>query len=281
MGWRISRSGGLGTAGVLVPTVAAVLLIGGFVVRTLRTRNPLIDLRLLANRAFCVSASAIALFAIAFFGAMFILPLYYQNVRAETAATAGMLMAAQGVGALMSMPLAGMVADRVGSARVARAGIVVIAAGLAVFLVVAAHAPTTELAGVLFVMGAGMGMTTMPMVSAALRALTTADVPTGSTLLNIVQQVGSSVGVAIMSEILGGQLMSRLGGIASVRGGLGAVQSLPAGLRASMAPLIAQAFGSTLVWSLVMLVIAIVPAFFLPRGEPAARRSGPGAASAL
>lgn len=246
---------------VVVPGVAGVLLIAGFVVRTLRSRNPLINLALLRNRAFTVSAVAIVLFAIAFFGATFLLPLYYQNVRDVTAARAGTLMAVQGIGALISMPLAGMLADRLGPARIARTGIVLIAAALGVFLLIGATAPYPTLDAVLFVMGVGMGMTLMQMVSAALCALAKPDVAAGTTVLNIVQQVGSSFGVAAMSEILGTQLARRLPSIGAGRGGLG----VPPELRAKAAPLIADAFQSTLVWSLIMLTVAIVPALFLPR----------------
>ncbi|HEX9339297.1 MAG TPA: DHA2 family efflux MFS transporter permease subunit [Pseudonocardiaceae bacterium] len=263
---QVSRSGGIASVAVLVPALAGLLLIVGFVVRTLRARNPLIDLTLFTNRAFTMSAVAIVLFAVAFFGATFVLPLYYQNVRSDSAGTAGLLMAAQGIGALLSMPLSGMVADRVGPARVARTGIVLIAAGLAAFLVLGANGPYPLLGSVLFVMGAGMGMTMMPMVSAALRALTKADVPTGSTVLNIVQQIGSSIGIATMSTVLGAELASHLPW-ADARGGLGAAQNVPVALRAKAIPLIANAFDATLVWSLVLLAVAIVPALFLPRGR--------------
>jgi len=252
---------------VVVPGAAGVLLIAGFVVRTVRARNPLINLALFRKRSFMVSAVAILLFGFAFFGATFLLPLYYQNVRDVTAARAGTLMAVQGVGALLSMPLAGMVADRLGPARIARTGIVVIAAALAALLAVGATAPYPILDVILFVMGVGMGMALMQMVSAAVSALRKADVPAGTTVLNIVQQVGSSFGVAAMSEILSTQLASRLPSINTGRGGLGAAQSVPPELRAKAAPLIADAFQSTLVWSLVMLAVAIVPALFLPRSN--------------
>ena len=253
---------------VVVPGAAGVLLIAGFVVRTVRARNPLIHLTLFRNRSFTVSAVAIALFAFAFFGATFLLPLYYQNVRDVTAAKAGTLMAVQGVGALLSMPLAGMVADRLGPARIARTGIIVIAAALAALLAIGATAPYPLLDVVLFVMGVGMGMALMQIVSAAVSALSKPDVPAGTTVLNIVQQIGSSFGVATMSVILATQLASRLPSVNTSRGGLGAAQSVPPELRAKAAPLIAGAFQSTLVWALVMLAVAIVPALFLPRTEP-------------
>src|SRR5258708_17953038 len=51
-------------------------------------------------------------------------------------------------------------------------------------------------------MGLGLGGTMMPIMTSALRTLRAAEVARGSTLLNITQQIASSVGVAVMSVIL-------------------------------------------------------------------------------
>ena len=55
---------------------------------------------------------------------------------------------------------------------------------------------------VLFVMGLGMGATMMPLMTSALKTLTSHQVARGSTLLNISQQIASSIGVAVMSVVL-------------------------------------------------------------------------------
>ena len=55
-------------------------------------------------------------------------------------------------------------------------------------------------------MGLGMGGTMMPMITSALRTLTDHEVARGSTLLNITQQIASSVGVAVISVMLTSQL---------------------------------------------------------------------------
>src|SRR5262249_45438753 len=58
------------------------------------------------------------------------------------------------------------------------------------------------LLGLLFIMGLGMGGTMMPIMTSALKTLRPVEVARGSTLLNITQQIASSVGVAVMSVIL-------------------------------------------------------------------------------
>ena len=60
---------------------------------------------------------------------MIVLPLYYQVARGEDALTAGLLMAPQGLGAALAMPLAGRLTDRVGGGRVALVGLIVLTLG--------------------------------------------------------------------------------------------------------------------------------------------------------
>jgi EmrB/QacA subfamily drug resistance transporter len=263
---QVPKAGGFKGTEVLLPTIAGAALIIAFIVRAGRTDHPLIDLKLFKNRTFTISSVAMVLFAVAFFGAMLLFPLYFQTVRSETALSAGLLLAPQGIGAMLTMPIAGIIADRFGPARIVQAGIVVIVAGMAVFTQVGADTSYWLLGGALFVMGMGMGMTMMPMMSAALRTITKADVPGASTSLNIIQQIGGSIGTAIMAVILSSELAERLptGGD---RGGLGAAQSVPPELRAQVNPLIADAFGATFIWSLALLAVAFIPALFLPRGK--------------
>jgi EmrB/QacA subfamily drug resistance transporter len=263
---QVPTAGGFGSAEVLIPGLAGAGLITAFILRALRTKYPLIDLKLFRNRTFSVSSMAMIFFTIAFFGAMLMLPLYFQTVRAETALSAGLLLAPQGFGAMLTMPIAGVISDRYGPARIAQAGLVVIVGAMVVFTQLGANTSYWLLGGALFVLGLGMGMTMMPMMSAALRTLTKADAAGAATSLNIIQQIGGSIGTAIMAVILSSELSERLPATGA-RGGLGAAQGVPPELRETVNPLIADAFGSTFVWSLVLLALAFIPALFLPRGK--------------
>jgi EmrB/QacA subfamily drug resistance transporter len=263
---QVPKAGGFGSAEVLVPGLGGAVLIAGFIAWSLRARYPLIDLKLFRNRTFSVSSLTMVLFAIAFVGAMLMLPLYYQTVRMETALSAGLLLAPQGIGAMLTMPLAGAVSDRYGPARIAQAGIVIIVGAMLVFTQLGADTSYWLLGSALFVMGLGMGMTMMPIMSAALRTLTKADAAGASTSLNIIQQIGGSIGTATIAVILSSELSNRLPATGS-RGGLGAAQGVPPELRATVNPLIADAFGSTFVWSVALLAVAFIPALFLPRGK--------------
>ena len=272
-----AEAGGFFNSDVLIPAAAGLVLIAAFIWHALRpaNANPLIDLGLFKNGTFTAAASTLVLFAIAFFGAMLLLPLYFQVVRGASAMDAGLLLAPQGLGAMLTMPMAGKLTDRIGAGWLVIPGMCLIMLGMITFTQVGDDTSYLVLCGSLFVLGLGMGMTMMPTMSAALQTLSHAAVARASTTLNIIQQVGGSIGTAILSVVLAAQLTDRFPE-APAGAGLAVAQSIPAALRDQLMPLVADAFGSTFFWSLCLLIVAIIPAFFLPRrrGVPPATEGG-------
>ncbi len=117
-------------------------------------------------------------------------------------------------------------------------------------------------------MGLGMGSTMMPLFTSALKTLRAHEVARGSTLLNIVQQVASSVGVAVISVILTAHLnASALAKPAmaatldpSLTAAVGGAAKVAAGLKDA-----AAAFADTFWVAWVLVALTLVPAYFLPR----------------
>ena len=242
------------SARVLVPMVLGIVLIVAFVPWALSRRNihPLIELRLFQNRNLTVAVLAMMLFAIAFFGASLLFPLYFIQVRGEAALGAGLLLAPQGVGAMITMPIAGILADRIGPGKIVLVGITVITVGMAMFTQIGADTSYTYILTALFVMGLGMGGTMMPIMTAALASLTAHNVARGSTLLNITQQVAASMGTALFSVILTNELKK-------------GTATSPAGMLEHMA----DSFATVFIVATVLVACCLVPAAFLPRKKVA------------
>lgn len=89
----IPRSGGV-TPGVWAPVGLGLLLVVSFVVRANRIEHPLLDLGLFRNRDFCVAIATMAVFAVAFFGVMIVLPTYFLMVHAARRSGSGRAAAA-------------------------------------------------------------------------------------------------------------------------------------------------------------------------------------------
>ena len=205
----IPGEGTVASAQVIVPAVIGIVLMTAFVWHALRKDHPLIDLHLFKRKQLSVSIITMSLFAIAFFGAMLLFPTYFISVRGETTLAAGLLLAPQGIGAMVTMPLAGRLTDKMGPGKFVLGGLLLIAAGMGVFTQLTDTTSYVLILGSLFVMGMGMGMTMMPIMTAALASLSHQEVARGSTLMNIVQQAAASVGTATMSVILTDQLLSK------------------------------------------------------------------------
>ncbi len=195
---------------VLAPALVGIALMAAFAWWSFKPEHPLLDLSLFTNRNFTVAALTMFLFAAAFFGGLLLVPTYFQQVRGEDTFTAGLLLAPQGIGALITMPIAGALVDKMPVGRIVPFGIALITGGM--FALTQIDAETSYwgyIIPVLFVMGLGMGGTMMPLMTSALKTLTAHQVARGSTLLNITQQVASSFGVAIISVLLTNSIESR------------------------------------------------------------------------
>lgn len=257
---------------VLVPALIGLALVVGFVFHALRAKHPLIDLRLFLNRKLTIAVVTSTLFAIAFMGAGLLFPSYFLQVRGESTLTAGLLLAPQGIGAMVTMPLAGFLVDKIGPGKIVLTGITVIAFGMGVFTQVGADTPYPLLLGALFVMGLGMGCTMMPIMTAAMATLTDHTVARGSTLMNIVQQVAGSVGTAVMSVVLTNQMLSRplAGPATAAQHDPSIAAQLPPGAVEQGLDQAADAFGNTFMVALVLILLTLIPAMLLPRTKAAA-----------
>ncbi len=270
---------GFGHPEVYLPAGIGALLVAGFIRHAARTPHALIDLKLFRDRGFSVAAITMVLFVIAFFGAMLMFPLYFQQVRAEGALTAGLLLAPQGIGAMIMMPIAGQLVDRGHASRLVPFGLLVIIGSMTVFTQLGADTSYWTICVALFVMGLGMGMTMMPIMSIALKTLRPQSVARASTSLNIIQQVAASIGTAMLSVILFNEVRDRLAPVvaqlqASAPPGTPppsatSMRDLPEQVRQILAPPMADGYATTFVWALVLLAAAFIPALFLPRGKTA------------
>ncbi|GAC57876.1 putative drug resistance transporter [Gordonia hirsuta DSM 44140 = NBRC 16056] len=252
--------------------IAGGLLIAAFIAWALRGRvsAPLLDLRLFANRTLTVSVITLVFFAIAFFGAGLLYPQYFQLVGGQSPMAAGLLLAPQGLGAMLTMPIAGKLTDKMGPGLFVLGGLVLILIGVSIFTTVGAEPNYVLLCSALFVQGLGMGMTMMPIMSSALASLRGPQVADGSTMLNAIQQTAASIGTAVITVIFTGLLLG------TTRQTLVAASSDIPGMPKPPAELVqaaqidaANGFGTTFIVAAALVACCFIPAFFLPRTKVA------------
>jgi EmrB/QacA subfamily drug resistance transporter len=269
--------GGFGATLVWAPVVAGVALVALFVRHSMRADRPLIDVALFRVRTFSAAAATTFLVGAALFGAMIILPLYYQVARGESALTAGLLMAPQGLGASLAMPFAGRFTDRIGGGKVAFVGLVILTLGTIPFAFLTPDSSYGFLAALLVVRGIGIGGSMMPAMAAAYATLQHEAVPRATSSLNALQRIGGSIGTAVLAVVLQGQIKDHLAAAQvgqAAPAASGTLERLPEALRTKLAGPLADAFASTFWWAVGISVLALIPATVLAMTQRREKRAG-------
>jgi len=202
-----SKTDGFARPDVYAPMLIGVALLLAFVIYALRRGDrALVDVRLFAHRAVASASALLFLSGAALYGAMLLMPLYFQEVRGVDALGAGLLLVPQGIGTFFSRSLAGRLTDTLGAKWVTLIGFAIVGAATIPFAF--ANASTNEwfLMAALLVRGFGLGAVTIPLMTAAFIGLERSDIPHASIITRIVQQLGGSFGVALLAVILDGAL---------------------------------------------------------------------------
>ena len=242
---NLSEDGGIGHTGVLVPLLAGIALLGAFIAWALAPggRHPVVDVRLLRLRSLGTAAAVLFTAGAAMYAGMFLLPLYYQQLRGETVLHAGLLLIPQGVGSLVARLTVGKLVARLGARLVTMASFLVAAAATVPFAFAGPHTSLWLLGAVLLIRGFGIGTVLVPPMSVAYQDVPSAGIPHATMNTRIAQQVGASFGIAIVAVVL---------------------QSL-------LAHGAASAFQGAFWWAIGITIAALIPALALPAARAAAR----------
>jgi EmrB/QacA subfamily drug resistance transporter len=258
-------SGGLGTG------LALVVL---YVVHArARGRLALIDISLLRIRGFATAVAANFAVTIALIGVVVLQPLYWQIVRGETPLMTGLLLTPQALGVVVAMPLAARMTDKAGAAVVTPIGLIPAILGTTVYTQITATTPYATIVVALFMIGLGQGATLNPLTAAAYTPLPHDAIPRATSALHTIKRLGASIGTAALAIVLDRAINTGL-----PRLGRSALEPLPPGTRARIAPALAHAFALTFWVAFALLVIALIPVMLLPR-KPAPAALSPAIAA--
>jgi EmrB/QacA subfamily drug resistance transporter len=241
---ELGSGAGLGSAEVLLPLIAGVVLSAVFCLHALHIERPLLDVRLYANRVFAGASLTTFGLGAALFGAMILVPLYYQNVRHLSVIDTGLLNGPQGIGALIAMPIAGRLTERYGGGRIAIMGVALLAITTVPLALIDQNTSFVAISAVLFVRGISIGMGFMPAMTAAFAAMRPDQLSDATPQINVVMRLGSAVGVAILAVVL-------------QRGSVGVHTTSQ----------LASAFAHTYWWAFGIALLSLLPCLMLLRAE--------------
>src|SRR4051794_21096399 len=275
----------------LALAAGGVAALVAFVARERRAPDPVLPLRLFADRTFAVANATGFLVGIAMFGTITFLPLYLQVVRGAGATEAGLRLLPFVVGSLLASTISGRVISRVGRYKAFPvAGAALMLTGMVGFSRLSADTPAAVAALGMLVVGIGMGLVMQVVVLIAQAAAPRRDMGVATSTAALSRSIGASIGVAVFGSMFAARLSDALqalpaGARAVARGGAHLdpeqVRALPAALRPDVLDAFSQALGHTFAAGAVAAALALVAAVVLPGslalGAPP--RSAPGRAA--
>jgi EmrB/QacA subfamily drug resistance transporter len=191
-----------GDTKVIVSLVAAVVLLASFVLIESRSKHALLPLRIFRNRNRSGANLVMLCVGTAMFGLFFFLTIFVQDVWGYSALRTGVAYLPM-VGGIMAMAVvSSQLVGRIGARPLLIAGTTVGAGGMFWLSRISEHSSYAGgLLGPMLVTAAGLGMLFMPLTLVAMSKVDDRDAGLAGSLVNTGQQVGGSIGLAILGTV--------------------------------------------------------------------------------
>lgn len=193
---------GWGSTEVVLELLVGLVCLAGFVVVELTREQPLLELRLFQRINFSTAVFVTLIIQVGLFGAMFLLPVFLENLQGLGAMETGLLWLPQSIAVALIMPISGRIFDRFGPTIVLVPGIALLVYATYLFSFLSLGTSQTQVVEILIIRGAGMGLAMMPATTAAMNATPHHLIPRATALTSVIQRIAGSFGAAIMATEL-------------------------------------------------------------------------------
>jgi EmrB/QacA subfamily drug resistance transporter len=195
---------GWSDAGTVGSFVAAVVLLAVFFLVETRTRQPITPLHLFRNRNRAGSYAIMLALAAALFGMFFFLTLFVQEVLGYSPLRAGFAFLPVTAALIATAQFASRAVPRLGPRPLLTTGALLAVVGLAwVSQISVTSGYLDGILGPMMVFGFGMGLLFVPLTIVAVSGVERHESGAASSLLNVMQQVGGSLGLSILVTVFG------------------------------------------------------------------------------
>ncbi len=182
--------------------IAAVVLLGAFVLQERRAAEPIVPLRLFAEPVFNVVSAALFLTTLSFFAAIVFMPVFLQEVTGASATDSGLLLLPMLLAATVSTTVSGRVISRTGRYKAFPiAGLALMSAGLLALSQMSAATSQATAALLLAIFGLGFGMVSQVLTLAIQNAVERRDLGIATASANLFRALGGAIGAAVFGAI--------------------------------------------------------------------------------
>jgi MFS transporter, DHA2 family, multidrug resistance protein len=183
---------------------AAILLTSfvAFIIRELRHRQPLVDLKIFRHRNFTLGCILIGLFGAGIYGLITLLPLFYQELLGYTAFAAGWAVSPRGIGAICAMPVIGYLTAKMDNRWLIAFGFALFGAASLWFGEVNLSIGQWSFLWAILISGFGSGCVFVPLSTTTMAFLKNEEIGNASGLYNLFRNIGGSIGISIVNTIV-------------------------------------------------------------------------------
>lgn len=176
--------------------------LASFVIWELVTDHPMLDIRLLKNKTFTASLVCVSIATVGLFSAIFLVPLFVQNVQGLTPMQTGMMLAPAALASGIVMPVSGRLFDRIGALPLCLVGMSVTLITTYQLHTITYDINYRELQLLLVERSLGLGLCMMPLTTAGMNTIPHFLIGRASALSNLVRQISASFGIALLTYVM-------------------------------------------------------------------------------
>ncbi len=183
---------------------SALLLVTfvAFLIRELTHDKPLVDLRVFRHRNFLFGCILIGIFGGALYGLITLLPLFYQELLGYTAYAAGWAVSPRGIGAIMALPIIGVLTAKIDNRWLIAAGFLMFAISSLGFGQATLEISQWSFLWAIVLSGFGSGSIFVPLSTTAVAGLPNEEIGNASGLYNLFRNIGGSIGISVVNTIV-------------------------------------------------------------------------------
>jgi EmrB/QacA subfamily drug resistance transporter len=210
------ESWGWGSYRILGLITFSVLSLALFVIIELEVADPLLDIRIFRYWPFTNSLLLISVLSVVLLGELFYIPQFLQVAQGWGAFNSGLTLLPQALVMGLLMPIAGRVYDRIGPRWPAVIGLSIVAYSLYLLHTLTLDTPREHVIWLLMMLGAGLGMAMMPIMTGGIAAIPVTQSNIASAFNNVVRNVSGALGVAVLTALWTSQQAQQLAGRAAL-----------------------------------------------------------------
>ena len=186
-----------GALWVRLAVTAVVIAFVLFMIHAMRSKSPLVNLRIFKDRNFAVGCLLMLMLGVSIYSTITILPLFYQELLGYTAFAAGLVVGPRGIGSIVGMPVIGLLSAKVDARYLLTFGFAVFGVTSLIFGNVNLGIGPTTLLWPIIITGFALSFVFVPITTEAFGTLRNEQIGNASGVFNLIRNIGGSVGISL------------------------------------------------------------------------------------